>query len=238
MSNPGPIQAPPECVCPAARLQPSRRSRAEKSPKIFSPSCRETYFPVILDVWQLACSVPGGPKLPNGQEIFSQNYTERCFQSSWMSGRLPAAFQEFQDRQMARTPSPTIGEKMISWPFWVSGSSPAASQEVRAARWPEFVPQNSRYKDFLVILGVRQLSCSLPADPQPPNGREIFLKVIERKISGSFGIAGSLPAAFQQGRCRRMTMKACSKLSREGFPEHFGSPAAFLQLSRRSGAVR
>ena len=150
---------------PACSLPGGPRPKGRQ--KISSPSYRETYFPVILDVWQLACSIPGGSQLPNGQEIFSQNYTERFFQSSWMSGRLPAAFQEFQDRQMARTPSPTIGEKRISWPFWVSGSSPAASQEVRAARWPEFVPRHCRY-NFLVILGVQQLSCSLPADPQPP----------------------------------------------------------------------
>ena len=87
-----------------------------------------------------------------------------CLQPSRRSGR-----------QMARTPSPIVVEGRISWPCRVSGSSPAASPEVQAARWPEFVPQNVKCKDFLVSLCVQQLSCSLPGDSEPPNGREIFV---------------------------------------------------------------
>ena len=194
---------------PACSLPGGPRPKGRQ--KISSPSYRETYFPVILDVWQLACSIPGGSQLPNGQDFFTKLYRER-FSIVLDVRPLACSRPGGQGRQMARTPFPTVVEGRISWPCQVSGSSPAASQEVQAARWPESVPQNYKCKDSLVILGVQQLSCSLPGDSKPPNGRDFFSHVLVRKISGSFGMAGSLPAAFHQGQCRQKTMKSCSKL--------------------------
>ena len=174
MSNPGPIQAPPECVCPAARLQPARRSKAERSAENPFPKLSRNIFPGhfgclaarLQHSRRLAASEWPGNLLPKlYRERFSIVLDVRPLACSRPGG---------QGRQMARTPFPTVVEGRISWPCQVSGSSPAASQEVQAARWPESVPQNYKCKDSLVILGVQQLSCSLPGDSKPPNGREIF----------------------------------------------------------------
>ena len=73
-------------------------------------------------------------------------------------------------------------------------------------------------------------------------GRKPFSQTIEKHISRSFRMSGSLPTAFQEAPSFRMDRKSCKRLPRDGLvggeiSQHLGSRACVQRTSQHTEHV-